>query len=359
MRFLTGRVAPLDRVCQQPANLMRPNYCGRAHLHAKKVPGVLSVLVPCDPSSQAPYKRLWPQEGSSLKTSTAMRQFIVLTLATVVGLAACGRLDSQYLPPGGSGGGSNNFHGGNQGGFNQGGFGGNAGAPGASGGHGGGGSHGGGAHGGGAPGGYNNQGGFGGQNNGPQIPILRYENENNGDGTYRYAYETGNGIQAQEEGYLKDDGAEGAQQAQGSFSYTGDDGQQYSIQYTADENGFQPQGAHLPTPPPIPEEILKALEQNAADEANGISDDGQYRAEHAGGQYQGGNQGYGGKQGGYQGGNQGGYQGNQGGYQGGNQGGQHGGNQGGFQGGNQGHHGGNQGGGFQGQQQGGNGGYKY
>lgn len=44
--------------------------------------------------------------------------------------------------------------------------------------------------------------------------------------------------------------------------------------YTADQNGFVPVGDHLPTPPPVPEEILKALEQNARDEAAGIYDDG-------------------------------------------------------------------------------------
>lgn len=64
-------------------------------------------------------------------------------------------------------------------------------------------------------------------------------------------------------------------QAQGGFQYTGDDGQVYSISYAAGQEGFQPQGAHLPTAPPVPEEILKALELNAAHEAAGIFDDGE------------------------------------------------------------------------------------
>ncbi|KOB58180.1 Cuticular protein RR-1 motif 19, partial [Operophtera brumata] len=63
-------------------------------------------------------------------------------------------------------------------------------------------------------------------------------------------------------------------QAQGGYSYTGDDGQVYSVRYTADANGFQATGAHLPTPPPVPEAIARALQENARDEAAGIFDDG-------------------------------------------------------------------------------------
>lgn len=126
---------------------------------------------------------------------------------------------------------------------------------------------------------------------GPQIPILRYDNNpNQGDGSYSYAYETGNGIQAQEQGYLKGAGgaAGEAQTAQGSFSYTGPDGARYAISYTADENGFRPVGAHLPTPPPIPDAILRSIEQNRADGSlgggfrDGSGDDGQYRPQGGG-----------------------------------------------------------------------------
>lgn len=51
-----------------------------------------------------------------------------------------------------------------------------------------------------------------------------------------------------------------AEEVQGSFQYQAPDGTAISLTYIANEDGFQPQGDHLPTPPPIPAAILRALE---------------------------------------------------------------------------------------------------
>lgn len=94
------------------------------------------------------------------------------------------------------------------------------------------------------------------------IPILRQALDGpNPDGTYSYSYETANGIQAQEDGHLNYVGTEQeALEARGSFSYTDNNGQVYQVSYVANENGFQPEGAHLPTAPPVPPLIARALE---------------------------------------------------------------------------------------------------
>ncbi|EFA00926.1 pupal cuticle protein 20 [Tribolium castaneum] len=179
----------------------------------------------------------------------------VLLISALCGLAACAG-PNQYLPPnrGGSfGGQSNRFSspssfsgGGSSGGFSS-------------------------------PSSFSGGGGGGFSSPSQQVPILRLDNNNEGDGNYQYAYETGNGIAAQERGQLRGDWVA----ADGSFSFTSPEGQQFSITYTADENGFHPQGAHLPTPPPIPEAILKSIQQNLAEEARGgYQDDGQYNGGH-------------------------------------------------------------------------------
>lgn len=72
-----------------------------------------------------------------------------------------------------------------------------------------------------------------------------------------FSFETENHISQQESGRVSGGGAEAPVVAQGSYSFVAPDGQAYTVNYVADENGFQPQGAHIPTAPPVPEEILK------------------------------------------------------------------------------------------------------
>lgn len=85
--------------------------------------------------------------------------------------------------------------------------------------------------------------------------VVKFESEIDASGQYQYAYETSNGIAAQENGV-------GGEQASGSYSYVSPEGENIQVSYTADANGFQPN--NLPVPPPIPEAILKALEYIAA-----------------------------------------------------------------------------------------------
>lgn len=93
-----------------------------------------------------------------------------------------------------------------------------------------------------------------------------------------YSYQTENKISHNEAGHLKNAGSQNeAEEVHGSYSYTSPDGQVITVNYIADENGFQPSGAHLPTPPPIPDAILKSLQQIQA-AGPSANDDGQYRS---------------------------------------------------------------------------------
>ncbi|CAK1604182.1 unnamed protein product [Parnassius mnemosyne] len=96
------------------------------------------------------------------------------------------------------------------------------------------------------------------------IAILKQDFDQQPDGSYVYSYETENGIKAEETGTLKKATGPDTSDviiAQGGFSYTAPDGTVINLNYIADdENGFKPQGDHLPTPPPIPPAIQKALD---------------------------------------------------------------------------------------------------
>ncbi|XP_063532040.1 uncharacterized protein LOC134742784 [Cydia strobilella] len=93
------------------------------------------------------------------------------------------------------------------------------------------------------------------------VPIVQSENVVfSHSGNFKYSYEGGDGTKAFEMGELKTFDDETAGEAvSGGFSYTAKDGNEYSLSYTADENGYRPVGAHLPTPPPIPPAIARAL----------------------------------------------------------------------------------------------------
>ncbi|KAF9805109.1 hypothetical protein SFRURICE_013302 [Spodoptera frugiperda] len=91
--------------------------------------------------------------------------------------------------------------------------------------------------------------------------ILKQELDVGVEGQYQYAYETDNGIAANEAGSLKQISPEQtAEVVQGQASWQSPEGEQIKFEYIADENGYQPQGSHLPTSPPIPEAIIRALE---------------------------------------------------------------------------------------------------
>lgn len=72
------------------------------------------------------------------------------------------------------------------------------------------------------------------------------------EGNYHYAYETSNGIQFQEAGNPNG--------VRGTLNYISPEGEHIALTYTADEEGFHPAGDHLPTPPPVPAYVLRALE---------------------------------------------------------------------------------------------------
>lgn len=72
--------------------------------------------------------------------------------------------------------------------------------------------------------------------------------------SHLFRHETSNGISASEHGTVKTVNGEDGKPvdvivATGEFAYTGTDGQVYNLKYVADENGFQPQAAHLPVAP--------------------------------------------------------------------------------------------------------------
>lgn len=83
--------------------------------------------------------------------------------------------------------------------------------------------------------------------------ILKLLSHVDPDGSYAHDVAQSNGINFSEEGT-------GGIGARGSYSYISPEGIPVQVSYVADENGFHPQSDLLPTPPPIPEEILRSIQ---------------------------------------------------------------------------------------------------
>ncbi|XP_057666745.1 endocuticle structural glycoprotein SgAbd-2-like [Diorhabda carinulata] len=107
----------------------------------------------------------------------------------------------------------------------------------------------------------------------PVIPILKYETEQD-QKSWRYSYETGNGIHSEEEGFIKNFGNEKHESVvqQGSVTYHDEHGNPITLTYIADEHGFRAQGEHLPTAPPIPEAILRTIEEGYQEEQQPVEE---------------------------------------------------------------------------------------
>ena len=67
---------------------------------------------------------------------------------------------------------------------------------------------------------------------------------------YTLSFETSDGVSRKETATVKNIGTEEeAISVEGTVSWVGPDGIHYTLNYLADENGFQPEGKHLPVAP--------------------------------------------------------------------------------------------------------------
>ncbi|KAL7638713.1 UNVERIFIED_CONTAM: hypothetical protein RMT77_010246 [Armadillidium vulgare] len=103
------------------------------------------------------------------------------------------------------------------------------------------------------------------------IEILRDDRFHPEDGKYSFDVETEDGIVRSESGSRLEDVENEPVGQQGSVSFTFPNGEEFSLKFVADENGFQPESAWLPVAPefphPIPQFVLDQIEKAAREDA--------------------------------------------------------------------------------------------
>merc|ERR1712191_3339 len=100
----------------------------------------------------------------------------------------------------------------------------------------------------------------------PILILKQSQNHDTEKQVYSFSYEGENGIIVSESGVQKQIGdkpEESGTVSQGKYSFP-EGSVTYTVTWVADENGFQATGDHLPTPPPMPEHVVKMLADLAA-----------------------------------------------------------------------------------------------
>eukprot|EP00094_Tigriopus_californicus_P003851 TCALIF_03706-PB protein Name:"Similar to Endocuticle structural glycoprotein SgAbd-2 (Schistocerca gregaria)" AED:0.08 eAED:0.03 QI:160/1/0.33/1/1/1/3/0/227 len=71
-------------------------------------------------------------------------------------------------------------------------------------------------------------------------------NAPNANGEYDFQYQTDDGVNRQEQGQTIQNGAEDINEITGQVSWTSPEGELVTLNYVANENGYQPTGSHVP-----------------------------------------------------------------------------------------------------------------
>ncbi|KAH8371114.1 hypothetical protein KR093_006277 [Drosophila rubida] len=86
---------------------------------------------------------------------------------------------------------------------------------------------------------------------GSDAVVEKFVSASDADG-YGFQVALSDGTSISEEG-------QGGNYARGAYSYISPEGIAIAVTYTADATGYHPQSESLPTPPPIPEAILRSI----------------------------------------------------------------------------------------------------